>query len=240
MQPERLRTRQDLYREFLEFVRQDIQRERRSANRRMFSVLLWCFLFPALLSVVILVLIKAGVLARSTRAYLDWMILVFPITYSLYILGSEVLTQMPMAFRRGGVANALEQSIRAAEWREQVSESMSRSLSASTEDWHWILMNFQVDLRSMQHRTKYLTALAGAVFFLLMHGIDSLGGEETAIQWGKNPLMGWLETSSNDISQLVGLMLFLVLLYLSGNQTYQALKRYQDCLKLKLTNQQSN
>ena len=46
--------------------------------------------------------------------------------------------------------------------------------------------------------------------------------------------MGWIESSSNDFSQLVGLRLFLLLLYLSGNQTYHSLMRYLHCAELNI------
>jgi hypothetical protein len=234
MQAERSRSRQELYREFLEFIRQDLQRERKLAHRRMFSVILWCFILPAVVSITLLLLVKFRILPFSVRAYLDWMVLIFPVTYSLYILGSEVIAQVPAAFRRGGVANALGQSLKEAEWRERVGESMSRSMRASAQEWEWIMASFRVDLHSMQYRIRYLTALAGAVFFLIMQGIDSLTGTpvDPEAVLNRNPLMGWLESSSNDLGQFVGLALFLVLLYLSGNQTNQVIKRYLDCAEL--------
>jgi hypothetical protein len=89
-----------------------------------------------------------------------------------------------------------------------------------------------MDLQAMEYRTKYLTALAGAVFFLIMQGIDSLTDGEGKVTWVKSSVLGWVETSSSDLSQFVGLALFLVLLYLSGSQTYQSLKRYLNCIEL--------
>lgn len=220
----------------MEFVRADIQRERHQVNRRMFSVFFWCFALPALVSATILLLIKFHIFPRNVRNYLDWMVLIFPISYSLYILSSEVISQIPAAFRRGGVANILGQSLKQAEWRERVCDSMQKSIHANVEQWHWVVENFRIDLRTLQNRTRYLTALAGAVFFLLMQGIDAIGDSapETPYGWNKNPILGWIESSSNDISQLVGLTLFLVLLYLSGSQTYHSLARYLHCAELNL------
>ena len=113
---------------------------------------------------------------------------------------------------------------------------MGRAIQAKKGDWAWLIANFKVDLEAMQQRTRYLTALAGAVFFLLMQGIDSIGGSEHEgpVSWSKNPLMGWIESSSNDVGQLVALALFLVLLYLSGIQTYHSLRRYLHCAELNL------
>ena len=226
----------DLYRELIEFVRTDVQSERHQVNRRMFSVFFWCFLIPAIASVGVLLLIKFHILPHRARGFLDWMALIFPISYSLYILSSEVLAQVPAVFRRGGTANVLGQSLKDTEWRERVCEAMKRSVHATAEDWPWLVATFRIDLSAIQYRTRYLTALAGAVFFLIMQGIDTLGDvtSEAPAVWSKNPLMGWIESSSNDFSELVGLSLFLLLLYLSGNQTYHSLMRYLHCAELNI------
>jgi hypothetical protein len=219
----------ETYRAFLEFVGNDVQRERHRANRRMLSVFLWCFLVPAIMTVIILLLVKIGWLPRRARANVDWLILIFPVLYSVYILGSEVLTGIPSIFRRGGLATSLKQAQTEGEWRDRACETLRSQCSFSLSEWEWVIQSFRIDLEKMMNRTKYLTALAGAVFFLVMQGIDSLtDAPETAI---RNPLMLWLE-ASNGISQLMALALFLVLLYLSGNQTYHSLLRYLNCAEL--------
>ena len=218
------------YRTFLEFVGEDLQRERRQANRRMLSVFLWCFLAPVFLSIVILLLVKIGIVPRRAKNNLDWLILVFPVLYSLYILGSEVVAGLPQMFRRGGLVHSLRQAETQSEWRERVCEDMKSHLKFGTREWKWVVMSFQVDLETMRYRAKYLTALAGAVFFLLLEGIDSLT-EGPDLNWLKNPVVGWVETS-NTISQLMALALFLVLLYLTGSQAYHSLRRYMDCAEI--------
>ena len=220
----------DAYRAFLEFVGHDVQDERSRSNRRMFSVFLWCFLMPAAVSVGFLLLIKIGVFPRKARANLDWLILVFPVLYSLYILSSEVLRGIPSIFKRGGLAASLKQAEEEGQWRDRVCQSLTSSLHFSEGEWDWVIASFRVDVENIRHRTKYLTALAGAVFFLVMQGIDSLGDTTESI-WLKNPMMGWAE-ATNDISQLMALGLFLVLLYLSGNQTYHSLLRYLNSAEL--------
>lgn len=231
-----------LYRELIDFVRLDVQSERHLVNRRMFSVFIWCFLLPAMASAAALLLIKFHILPLRTRAVLDWIVLVFPVAYSLYVLGSEVLAPMPAMFRRGGASSVLGQSLKDTEWRERVCSDMRKAIKASPGEWRWLLESFRLDLDAIQYRTRYLTGLAGGVFFLLMQGIDSLG--ETPVEnpgtWHKNPLMGWLESSSNDLSQFVGLSLFLLLLYLSGSQTYYSLKRYLGCAELNLISRESD
>jgi len=218
------------YRTFLEFVGDDLQRERRQANRRMLSVFIWCFLAPVVLSIAILLLVKVGIVPQGAKKNLDWLILVFPVFYSIYILGSEVISGIPSMLRRGGLVHSLRQAETQSEWRERVCEAMKTQLKYGSREWKWVLASFRVDLEAMLYRAKYLTALAGAVFFLLLKGIDSLT-EGPDLSWLKNPVVGWVETS-NTISQLMALALFLVLLYLTGSQAHQSLRRYMDCAEI--------
>jgi hypothetical protein len=71
------------------------------------------------------------------------------------------------------------------------------------------------------------------VFFLLMQGIDAISEDEGRVTWVKSSVLGWIETSAgNNFSQFIGLGLFLLLLYLSGSQAHQSLKRYLNCSDL--------
>jgi hypothetical protein len=223
----------EAYRTFLNFIGDDVQRERHRSNRRMLSVFLWCFLLPTVFAGICVVMVKMGILPRKVRANLDWLILVFPVLYSLYILSSEFLTGIPSIFRRGGLAASLNGAVKEGDWRQRVCESFGTSLQFSEAEWAWVVESFRIDLDNIRNRTKYLTALAGAVFFLIMQGLDSLTDVVENTTWVKNPLLGWMETS-NDLSQLMALALFLVLLYLSGNQTYHALLRYLNSAELVL------
>jgi hypothetical protein len=225
------RTHHELYRAFMDFVVSDIQSERRAANRRMFSVLLWCFIVPVIASAATLLLIRSGLLAPSARGYLDWIVLLCPVLYTLYILASEVLAELPTAYRRGGVAGSLSQALKDSEWRDRTCESMKKAVEARPEEWDWISSNFQMDLERMQHRNRYITGLAGAVFFLIMQGIDAIGDTEEKVTWIRGP-MGWIEAGSSSNYQFIGLALFLLLFYLSGHQTYQSLSRYLNCADL--------
>jgi hypothetical protein len=225
------KNRQELYKDFLEFVSRDMQEERIQINRRILNVFLWCFIFPLLTSATILLLVKFNALSRYARNHVDLLILVFPVVYSLYFLGSEVLANLPKVFKKGGVASSLTQSVNEGEWRSRVCDGMTKSVFASPQDWAWIIASFKIDLGTMKYRTKHLTSLAGAVFFLLIRGIDSIADLETKPVWAKSPIFGWVDASS-DLSQFVGLALFLVLLYLSGSQTNQSLYRYLNCAYL--------
>jgi hypothetical protein len=228
------RDRHELYRSFIEFVRNEAQRERKAVNRRMFSVFLWCFLIPAAVTATLLLLIRVGIVPRRFRGWLDWLVLVFPVSYSVYFLSAEVLREIPAALRRGGIANTLRQADQEGKWRQEVTVNMHRAISASPAEWEWIRRNFRMDLDGMIHRARYLTALAGAVFFLIMQGIDSItSGAEPRMTYVRGGPFGWIEaTDLSDISQFIALALFLVLLYLSSSQHYHTLRRYLNCAEL--------
>ncbi len=213
---------ESLYPKFLDFVRDDHQKDRALDNRRMLSVFIWCFLAPALVSILTILLINYSILPRSMRSYLDWIVLVFPVFYSIYFLGSQVLSGLPIAFKRGGFAMGLAQTKKESEWRMQLSEKLHKELKLGEKDWNWIIQNLEEDLDRMQVKTRYLTALAGAVFFLLMQGIDSITTDAQIVE----------VASSSASSEWISLLLFLVLLYMSGQQSYYSLKRYLACAKL--------
>lgn len=221
------------YRAFIDFVRAETQRERKSVNRRMWNVFFWCFLLPAALSITLLLMVKFNLLPRRVRSYLDWLVLVFPLFYTLYVLSSEVLRELPMAFRRGGLDSVLRTAANEGDWRFQVCEGMRKNIHTDVLGWQWIATSFKSDLERVKQRAGYLTALAGAVFFFIMEGIDSLlNTDNQKVTWVKDSVLGWIETSSSDLSQFVGLGLFLVLLYLAGSQPYYLLQRYLTCAEL--------
>lgn len=223
----------DTYARFLTFIRDYNQKERIDNNRRMFSVFIWCFFAPAFLSATLLVLINYGIFPRSLRGYLDWLILIFPILYSLYFLGSQVLVRAPKDFRQGGLATTLGQSLRDASWRIDTCEAMKRDLKFQSSEWRFVITHFEEDLERLQLRTRYLTGLAGAVFFLVMQGIDSITADPAVpVDVRESLFAKVMNPPSASSSEWVGLALFLVLLYLSGSQTVQVLRRYLVCARM--------
>ena len=234
-----VKPRQEIYGEFIDFVRNYNQRERYLVNQKMLSVFFWCFFLPALVSATLFLLVTYKVLPYSVKTHLDLVILVFPVLYSLYFLGSEVLADAPAAFKRGGIATTLGQSLKESIWRDDVCQGLGKSVHAQTGDWEWIAASFRMDLKRLQYRNGYLTILAGAVFFLIMQGIDYLTDDANKVTLVKEPLIGWVEMSNNNFTQFIGLALFLVLLYLSGTQTRDRLQRYQDCAELMILQSKS-
>ncbi|MBL7714743.1 MAG: hypothetical protein JNL01_04695 [Bdellovibrionales bacterium] len=226
------RSRHEAYQQFLEFIRRDSQKDRNAVNRRMLSVFIWCFLIPVLAMTGLNFLVKMGWVPLKARAYSDVVFLIFPVAYSVYFLNAEVVRGLPRLFRQGGLANSLRQADEEDAWREKVVDSMKRTVGGAPETWAWVYQSFRMDLEAMENRTRYLTALAGAVLFLIMQGIDLISDEGRRVVWEKDPVMGWVETNSFDTAQYIGLVLFLLLLYLSGMQTVYSLRRYLNCAEI--------
>jgi hypothetical protein len=219
----------ELYKAFTEFVGRDIQSERKLANRRMFGVFLWCFMVPAFFTFSFVLGLKLGYIPLRYGRYADWIIVVFPVAYSVYILSFDLIRELPTAYRRGGVAANLARGYEDARWRTRVCTELKPMYVQ--KQWPWLIKTFYIDLMNLQHRTRYLTALAGAVFFLLMKGLDFFDLAEP-MPHPSGYILGWFESSSSNAAQFTGLALFLVMLYLSGNQVYHSLARYLSCLEL--------
>lgn len=218
----------ELYRDFIHFIQKDTQRRRSAVNRRMFSVLLWCFILPVVISLTIMILIRVGVLPPRWRSLIEWLILLFPFSYALYFLGSEGWRDLRGIFRLGGTASALRKPLEDAEWRERTCEEMQKNVSASPEVWRWIGSNFQMDLAAMRYRNRYMTAFAAAIFFLILQGIDAFDPHPVIFEQG----MTLLAQALDGIGQIFGLTLFLVLFYLSGSQVTHTLEGYANCVEL--------
>ena len=223
----------ELYRRFMDYVYTDIQQERKLLNRRMFNVFFWCFVLPTVTASLLVLFVKVGLLPRAVGRYMDWLIVIFPVAYALYVLSLDVLRELPAAIRRGGIASVLDRAVEEDEWRERVCLEMKQKFfdEKSPASWSRLVRGFEFDLQAMQQRTRYITALAGAVFFLLLQGIDSLD-TRSDLSWNPSSILTWFERSSSGLYQFVGLGLFLVLLYLSGSRPHQTLSRYYQCAEL--------
>lgn len=227
------RTRTELYRDFIQFVQRDTQRERTVFKRRMVNVLIWCLALPAFFSMVYTVGVKAGLIATRYQKYSDWIMLAFPVVYSLYFLRSHMAAEAGAEWRKAGIAGNLGQTLRQAEWRDRTCTELQRVVPAREGDWPWISQSFRMDIEEFQNRTKFITALAGAVFFLIFQGLDLLssdGGHRT--EYTPSMVISWVEVASSQMIELAALVLFLVLLYLSGMETVHSLERYLNCSEL--------
>ncbi len=213
--------RQAKYVEFMRFVQAHNNRDRLVVSRKLFSFVLWCFIAPAIVSVLIIVLANSSVIPKSARSYLDWVMLVFPVLYSLYFVGAQLLSGVPKVYREGGFAQSLAQVLSEYGWRVGVLKEFNPTPAWTTEDWDWVTRNLEIDISRLQARARYLTGLAGSVFFLIMQGIDALTLDaQSAAATDSGP------------AQWVGLALFLTLFYISSLQTPQNLQRYLSTARL--------
>lgn len=233
MQNHESQARELLYQKFIEFVRVQIKKERSAVNKRMFGVVLWCFLLPVLVSVILLILINLGAVPKEYKGSLDWLILIFPVFYALYFLGSEVLTEIPQVFREGGASSALKKPVEEGKWRVKTCKEMLQTIRASHSEWDWLASSYRMDLKAIQYRARYLTGLAGAVFFLIFEGLDSLSQDGWVVyNFGSMTIPIFLERIADQLNQVVGMIIFLVMLYLSGIQFHHTLERYLNCVEL--------
>lgn len=222
----------DLYRQFIRLIQNQSASERVRFNRRMSQVFFWCFLLPVLVSASLLLVVKFGILGPAAKRYVNWLVLLFPVSYSLYFLGAEVLIGIPGVFRRGGVVSSLKYPLEQTQWRESTCQMLEKSISASNEQWQWIISSFRMDLRSMQYRAGYLTVLAGAVLFFILQGFDALDQPLLSQLHEPGQFLRMTDNFFSQVSQLFSLVLFLVLLYLASLQNYRTLLRYLDCAEL--------
>ena len=209
------RTPKELYRQFLEVVGSESRRERIAVNRRMLGVVLWCLVAPLFVALVGVLLIKFQVVPRRSRGWFDLATLLVPAVYAGRFLVHELLREAPKAMRGGGIANLLGQFASQHEWRDATSELLRSKVGASGQEWAWISTQFSNDLEQLRSRNRYLTALAGAVFFLINQGLDAI--LEDVPSAGSEPM------------QWTALGMVLVLLYFSGSQVHDGLKRYLRC-----------
>lgn len=205
----------------MRFIQAHNNRDRLIVSRKLFSFVLWCFIAPASVSVLIIVLSNSNVIPKSSRSYLDGVMLVFPVLYSLYFVGAQLLSGVPKVYREGGFAQSLGQALSEYGWRVGVLKEFKPTPPWDSADWDWVIRNLEIDIARLETRARYLTGLAGSVFFLIMQGIDALTVDSSVQNAGDSGPAQW-----------VGLALFLTLFYISSLQTPQNLQRYLSSARL--------
>jgi hypothetical protein len=227
-------SKNELYAEFLGFLAKEMQRERYSVNRRVFSVLFWCILLPVMIFSVLFLFVLLGWIPFFIRSYLGWIILLFPILYTMRFLGLGFLKELPKIFKKNGGSVLLGQMQEKGKWRVSVCDELQTKLGLRGFEWRWLKINFEKDLDQMQARSRYLTVLVGAVLFLMIGVLDSVGRQDAPADFlsSAESFYLWFQSIGGDLQQFIGLVLFLVLFYLSDSQMQQFLRRYLDCLEL--------
>lgn len=202
-------------------------------NRRMLGVFIWCFIIPAAALAAGILLIKYQILPARSRALLDSVLLLFPLGYSILVLLREAILEARRRPKMGGLDPFLRQSLSDAQWREGTAEKLRRAVPADPQEWAWIASNFSQDVETMRYRTRFLTALSGTVLFLISQGIDLLDPpQEFPPMMEGRIFIRWLLSVTGEFTQMIGLALFLVLLYLSWSQTLRSLERFLGSIRL--------
>lgn len=229
------------YNQFIRYVQSSIQEERTQTNRKMFSVFLFCFLLPAVLSFSTIILIRMGVIPRDARSYVDWAILFFPIAYGFYAIGLQGLREVTSGLRRGGVTNALEHSLKQNTWREKNCAELKQLLGTQETHWRWIVECYRADLQAMRRRNYTVTVFAASIFFFILHGID-LFDPATEIPLKIHPvlLISLLESAFDKLNQIIALAIFLLLFFMTGMELVSSLEKFLHCAELLLLQAQKD
>ena len=84
-----------------------------------------------------------------------------------------------------GGGSGLGAAVAEGEWRQRVCEGMNKAVDGSPDDWRFIITSFEADLRRLQYRNRYITALAGAVFFLCSPWSNFVQGQVLTVNGGQ-------------------------------------------------------
>lgn len=231
------KNRAEIYADFLKFIQDDSQKDRMQVHQQMFSTLLWCFLVPVSFSIVLIFFIRFGMISHRWKTWADISLLAFPLIYSLYYLGSQVLVDVPLLFRKGGLSMSLRQIAKEGHWRHQTTQKLSQMVKAQPKDWEWIVTHFKMDLRILLQRTRFLILLGGVLFYILSQSFDIVDHTPSVVTYSALPVgadifLKLIHYISSEFSAVIALVLFLTLLYLTGTQLYHSLHRYLDCAEL--------
>ena len=91
---------QQNYEQFVNWVQNDMKKDRFLVNRKVFSVVIWCLIFPSVVLVVLFALRKYQWI--GPMRYADIIIFLPPFAYALYSLWPTI-REIPKVFRKGGL-----------------------------------------------------------------------------------------------------------------------------------------
>ncbi|NDG85278.1 MAG: hypothetical protein EBX52_09630 [Proteobacteria bacterium] len=218
-----------VYSRFVKWVQDDMNKARITVNRKVFSLVLWTLVIPALIAMMVYALRRFQIV--PTARIVDSLLFLPPFAYAMVSLW-PALRDIPRTFKIGGLGAMLEESDREVEWREETSSRLFREIPLTPAEWRLIEFHLEEDLDRMRAKNRYLAILAGAVLFFMFQFLD-LGGTVDAPQ-ERGPMgvfMVWADQFSLWAGQLSSILLFAALFYLSGIQLQKHLIRYQSCVK---------
>ena len=217
------------YGQLVAWVQADMKKDRVLVNRKVFSVVLWCLIFPVLITMVMYGLRRYQVIEQVR--YADTIMFLPPFFYALYSLW-PMLRDLPQVFQKGGLGAMLEESHREVEWREKTANQLQVDLKLTAKEWSAVSFHLKQDLERMTDQNRYMTILTAVVLFFMFQFLDLGGGQEIIYQAGPTGLVkAWVDQFSQWSVQVISLVLFSSLFYLSGFQFQRYLKRYWVCIQ---------
>ena len=220
---------QQSYEQFVNWVQNDMKKDRFLVNRKIFSVVIWCLIFPSVVLLVLFALRKYQWI--GPMRYADLLIFMPPFLYTLYSLW-PTLREIPKVFRKGGLNALLDESLKEVEWREKTSAKIKTDLKLTTKEWDLISFHLNADLLRMAQQNRYMSILAAVVLFFMFQFLDLGAGSEVPIESNSAILVkAWVDQFSQWSIQVFSLGLFSALFYLSGLQFQRYLSRYLVCIE---------
>jgi hypothetical protein len=217
------------YEQFVTWVQSDMKKDRSMVNRKVFSVVLWCLIFPILISLALYALRKYQILALMR--YADTIVFLPPFFYALYSIWPTIKA-LPRVFHKGGLGAMLEESSKEVLWREDTAGKMKNDLKLTAKEWSVIEFHLKNDIDRIKDQNRYMTILTGVVLFFMFQFLDLGGTSEVALEVGSAGLVkAWVDQFSQWSIQVFSLILFSALFYLSGLQFQRYLIRYRVCIE---------
>jgi hypothetical protein len=224
-----VKPRHHAYQQFIQWVQEDLNQHRLMVNRKVFSVVFWCLVLPSLLSLVVYGLYKFQILGEG-RTY-SALVFTPPFLYALYSIW-PTLREVPRVFKKGGFGATLEESIKEVEWKEQVVQRLSQEVRLSLLEWAAVEFHLKNEIHRLSVQNRHLTLLSGVVLFFMFQFLDLGSVPETINGAGPSALVrSWVDQASQWGGQVVSLLLFSTLFYLSGTQIHRYLERYLVCVQ---------
>jgi hypothetical protein len=198
-------------------------------NRKVFSVVLWCLVMPVAISLLLrgLRLLEVPMPLRFSESVLF-------LPAFLYALVSlwPTLRDLPRVFRLGGLGVLLEESRNEVEWIEETVSRLRREIPLTAREWRLIDFHLTEDIGRMSSKNRFLSVLSAVVLFFMYQFLDTEGAGWLPPENGPmGVFMVWVDQFSQWGTQLVAILLFSALFYLSGVQLQKHVVRYQVCVK---------
>jgi hypothetical protein len=220
---------QKSYEQFVNWVQNDMKKDRFLVNRKVFSVVLWCLILPSIVLITLYALRKYQWIGNVR--YADLIIFLPPFAYALYSLWPTI-REVPKVFKKGGLNALLDDSLKEVVWRENTASRLRDDLKLTMKEWDLVAFHLRADLSRMTQQNRYMSILACVVLFFMFQFLDLGAGSEVVLQAGSaNLVKAWVDQFSQWSVQVFSLALFSALFYLSGLQFQRYLSRYLVCIE---------